>query len=130
MVNLDEGKQRKRPSEPHYCVIRKTTDIKLAALRAYLDGTMSFDNSVLESLSKYFGIACAADSFANMDLDFLDHVIRQWPSENLIAIKRNFFRPDVQRTRLDSVVDVAKGVYSSLRMNGVSRLSNYDGNHC
>ena len=34
--------------------LQKSKEVNLAALRAYVDGTMDFDNSVLESISKRF----------------------------------------------------------------------------
>ena len=34
--------------------LRKSKEVNLAALRAYVEGTMDFDNSVLESISKCF----------------------------------------------------------------------------
>jgi hypothetical protein len=42
-----EGRDNK-----HRVQIRKTTDVPLAAVRAYLDGTMSFDTAVLQGISE------------------------------------------------------------------------------
>lgn len=54
-VNLDQERGRTpRPgSQPQitHCIIRPTTVIRMAALGAYLNKTMSFDNSVLEAIS-------------------------------------------------------------------------------
>lgn len=43
-----------RPDHPnvHKVAIRKTNAVNLAAVEAYLEGKMSFDNSVLEAISK------------------------------------------------------------------------------
>lgn len=54
VVDLDVERGRTaRPSFPntHYVTIRKTGAVNLAALEAYLKGTMGFDNSVLEAIS-------------------------------------------------------------------------------
>ena len=54
-VDLDAEKGATvRPDHPntHRVVIRKTSAINLAAVKAYLEGKMSFDNSVLEAISE------------------------------------------------------------------------------
>jgi hypothetical protein len=56
-VDLDNERGRPaRPSAPniHHVSIRKTGAVNLAALEAYLKGTMSFDNSILEAISKSY----------------------------------------------------------------------------
>lgn len=56
-VDLDNERGRTaRASAPniHHVTVRKTGAVNLAALEAYLKGTMSFDNSVLEAISKSF----------------------------------------------------------------------------
>lgn len=52
-------------------------------------------------------------------LDFLDHVIRQHPSDTMVSIKRNFFQRGSRPFKLDDVVEVFKGTYCSIRMNQV-----------
>ena len=56
VVDLDNERGRTaRASAPntHHVSIRKTGTVNLSALESYLKGTMSFDNSVLEAISKY-----------------------------------------------------------------------------
>lgn len=56
MIDLDKDKNiptREGRSNVHKLVIRRTGYVNLAALQAYLNGTMTFDNSVLEAISKY-----------------------------------------------------------------------------
>ena len=56
MVDLDEDRNipaREGRSNTHKFVMRRTGYVNLAALQAYLNGTMTFDNSVLEAISKY-----------------------------------------------------------------------------
>ena len=54
-----------------------------------------------------------------MGLDFLDHVMRQNPSENLISIKRNFYSPDAPRIPLENYLEVIKGTYAAFRISDV-----------
>lgn len=48
--------------------------------------------------------------------DFLDHLIRQWPSERYTVQKRSFFARGPQRCPLDLTVEAMKGVYASIRL--------------
>ncbi|KAL6893135.1 Piwi domain-containing protein [Trichoderma longibrachiatum] len=102
-VDLDDGKPpgRSGRSNKFYVMLRKTTEIQMSALRGYLERKMQFNNSVQEALN------------------FMDHLIRQWPSENLLAIKRNFYRKNEAGTPLlrDGVITVHKGTYASLRLS-------------
>lgn len=101
-LNLDtEYGRPARPNSPNVFtfVMRQTTKIRLGALKAYMEGKSSWSNHVLECLN------------------FFDHAMRQFPSENLLAIKRNFY--DQSRGKLemlDLVVGAAKGIYSSFRL--------------
>ncbi|KAJ4271702.1 Protein argonaute [Fusarium torreyae] len=104
-VDLDEG-QRPAGAKPRdggkfYVTIRKTTEIQVAALQGYLEHKISFNNSVQEALN------------------FLDHLVRQYPSKNLLAIKRNFYRTGQPGAPLQdgAVVEVHKGTYASVRMS-------------
>ncbi|KAI9643732.1 Protein argonaute [Ciborinia camelliae] len=49
-------------------------------------------------------------------LDFLDHMLRQWPSERYTVQKRSFFARGPQRSPLDHTIEAMKGVYSSIRL--------------
>lgn len=48
--------------------------------------------------------------------DFLDHCMRQMPSQHYTEIKRSFFHHGLKRTALDGCVEAMKGVYSSMRL--------------
>ncbi|KAK2034238.1 piwi domain-containing protein [Colletotrichum zoysiae] len=104
-VDLDEGKPvRPNSKQPRdnsfFFVMKQTKRINLAALDAYLTGKMDWDNSVLECLN------------------FLDHLVRQYPSERLLSIKRNFYNERNKKSyELGPCLEVVKGVYSSVRMN-------------
>lgn len=104
-VDLDGGKpvqaNRKGGSNLFYVTIRQTTEIKIAALQGYLDRKIDFNNVVQEALN------------------FLDHLIRETPSKNLLAIKRNFYHRNGSGRRLmdGSIVEVHQGTYASLRLS-------------
>ncbi|KAM3550059.1 hypothetical protein MY1884_008443 [Beauveria asiatica] len=105
-VNLDEGRvppQQKptRSNNVFHVTLRKTTEVQMAALKGYLEQRVQFNNAVSEALN------------------FVDHLIRQWPSQNLLAIKRNFYKLQAKgRPLMDgSLVEVHKGTYASVRLS-------------
>ncbi|KAL9121776.1 MAG: hypothetical protein Q9187_001664 [Circinaria calcarea] len=101
MIDLDKDKNippREGRSNTHKISIRRTGYVNLVALQAYLNGTMAFDNSVLEAIS------------------FLDHLLREDPSKRMIAIKRSFFHSKITaRASIGGGVEAMKGVYQSIR---------------
>ncbi|KAI5462319.1 Piwi domain-containing protein [Mariannaea sp. PMI_226] len=104
-VDLDEGKRppdaKPRPGADFLVTIRKTTEVKVAALQGYLEHKISFNNTVQEALN------------------FLDHLVRQWPSQHLLSIKRNFYKQSAAGIPLNdgAIVEVHKGGYASVRMS-------------
>ncbi|KAL0939565.1 eukaryotic translation initiation factor 2c [Colletotrichum truncatum] len=105
MVDLDEGLPPPKSGKPRRdnsfkLILRQTKPIHLAALEAYLKGQMDWDNTVLESMN------------------FLDHLVRQYPSERLLQIKRNFYNERAKKSMdLGPFLELVKGVYASVRMN-------------
>ena len=100
-LDADKGKTR-RPDGPKnqwLLLIKPTGTIRLAALRGYLKGQSSWDNSVLECMS------------------FLDHVLRQGPSERMKLIKRTFFNNASETHPLNNYTEAIKGIYSTIRLN-------------
>ncbi|OAA73597.1 eukaryotic translation initiation factor 2C 2 [Cordyceps fumosorosea ARSEF 2679] len=107
-VNLDEGRpapQQQKPgrqnSNVFHVTLRKTTEVQMSSLKGYLEQRVQYNNGVNEALN------------------FIDHLIRQWPSQNLLAIKRNFYNRVAQsRPLMDgSLVEVRKGTYASIRLS-------------
>ncbi|KAJ0318728.1 hypothetical protein Brms1b_004217 [Colletotrichum noveboracense] len=106
-IDLDEGfpppksgKPRRKDDNKFFFVIRQTKQIHLSALEAYLNNRMDWDNSVLEAMN------------------FLDHLVRQYPTENLLSIKRNFYNEHRKKAfDLGNCIELVKGVYASVRMN-------------
>lgn len=80
--------------------MKQVGKIRMEALQHYLLGKMEWDNSVLECMN------------------FLDHVMRQGPSENMLAIKRNFYSKTANPTPMgDNIVEMLKGTFASIRMS-------------
>lgn len=110
-VNMDEERGRApRPGKAPdvvYLMMKKTNVIRMDALRAYLAGQMGWDEHVLECMN------------------FLDHVLRQNPSEELLSIKRNFYaKTNAPRELLDRTnrhIEAVKGIYASIRTNSSMR---------
>ncbi|GAO18386.1 uncharacterized protein UV8b_05404 [Ustilaginoidea virens] len=104
-VNLDENRQPAgapvRESARFLVTLRATTEVHIAALRGYLDRKIQFNTSV------------------QVAMNFMDHLLRQWSSSRLIAIKRNFYNPSERgRPLLEGhVLEVHKGTYASIRMS-------------
>jgi eukaryotic translation initiation factor 2C len=119
MVDLDAEKGRQRtPPELCYVVIRPTKQIRMAVIQSYLSKQMPFDNSVLEAISKIF--KSTPIFLTDVFVDFLDHAIRQWPSEQYTSIKRSFFSRGANSYQIDNCIVAMKGVYTSIRLCDVS----------
>ncbi|KAF4508562.1 hypothetical protein G6O67_004923 [Ophiocordyceps sinensis] len=111
-VDLDHGKRppgaTTRPpgattrDNKFLICIRQTTTVNMSALQGYLDQKMSFNTSV------------------QVALNFIDHLIRQFPSQNLLAIKRNFYNQEQRGKPLmpaGCYIEAHKGLYASVRMS-------------
>lgn len=85
-------------NNPGYRVIvRKSKAINLQVLENWLAKKGSFDEGVLESLN------------------FLDHLLREWPSSRYTPVKRAFFDQNEEGRNFDSILDVRKGFYQAIR---------------
>ncbi|KAI9845055.1 MAG: hypothetical protein M1838_001912 [Thelocarpon superellum] len=108
LVDLDaeEGiTPREGRENIHRVVIRKTSVVHLAALKAYLAGQVSFDSSILSAIN------------------FLDHLLRQHPSTYLTAIRQSFFAHGYERFPLGKGVEAFKGIYQTIRACQGGRLA-------
>ncbi|KAG6053508.1 hypothetical protein E4U32_007534 [Claviceps aff. humidiphila group G2b] len=75
--------------------------VQISVIREYLDGKVRLNTSV------------------QVALNFMDHLLRQWPSKHMVAIERSFY-PQHQKGRslMDGhVLDVHQGTYASIRMS-------------
>lgn len=92
-------------NNPGYRVIvRKSKAINLQILENWLAKKGSFDERVLEALN------------------FLDHLLREWPSTRYTPVKRAFFDQDEEGRNFDSILDVRKGFYQAIRPALVNTL--------
>lgn len=113
-VDLDREQGRKphptRGPDMAYVIIKRTTTIRLDALKAYLMGQMGWDDHVLECMN------------------FLDHVMREWPAQHMVAIKRNLYpKSGYEQALLDNNrwLIAMKGIYSSIRTNSSIKTGGY-----
>ncbi|CAN8104783.1 unnamed protein product [Discula destructiva] len=113
-IDMDEAQGRKahpvNGPDIVYVVIKRTTTIRLDALRAYLTGKMGWDDHVLECMN------------------FFDHVMREWPRHAMVAIKRNLYpKTGYQQGLLDNNrwLIAIKGIYSSIRTNSSMMTGGY-----
>ena len=54
-----------------------------------------------------------------LQLGFLDHVLRETPSKNLINLRRSYFSrtgPSQDRALLGGGIEAMRGIYQSIRM--------------
>jgi eukaryotic translation initiation factor 2C len=97
-LDVEMGRPSHGGTNTFRVVVKHTTKIHLEVLRQYLQGTYDWDIRVLECMN------------------FLDHAIRQRPSETMIPIKRTFFSHDQEQRPLDLCVAAACGTYASIRL--------------
>ncbi|KAH8673309.1 Piwi domain-containing protein [Xylariales sp. PMI_506] len=103
-VDLDReaGRSVLGRSGVYYVHIRQSTMIRMEYLRSYLQRKSDWDSHVLECMN------------------FLDHLLRQWPGETMQIIKRNFYPLNGADMGLDAIVVVRKGTYSAFKLGEVS----------
>ena len=113
MVDLDaeDGRTGGRDGNSFRLSIRRTKRLDVSIIQSYLEGRVSFDVSVLEAIN------------------FLDHVLREGPSQSdqFTKVKRSFFRRDATRSDLGGGIECLRGVYQSLRLaEGKKLIINLD----
>ncbi|KAI4955490.1 hypothetical protein J4E91_001351 [Alternaria rosae] len=100
-VDLDE--EEGRPTKPgargnkHTIHVRWTCQVDFINLNAFLNGQASWSNECIDTIN------------------FLDHVMREWPSQQYTQIKKSFFQRGEVRFDLGGGVEAFKGVFASLR---------------
>lgn len=103
IVDLDE-EEKGKPSQDGRNAFRlhivRTKQVNLHNITAYLQGKIQFNIDVMEGVN------------------FLDHLLREGPSQNpnLIAVRRSFFARNGSRSDLGGGIEVFRGVYQSLRL--------------
>ncbi|KAH7138259.1 Piwi domain-containing protein [Dendryphion nanum] len=99
--NPDFSQGQKEPAKPgknkHTVFLRMTRKIDFASLGAYLNGKGDWNPVCIDSVN------------------FLDHVLRERPSQRYTQIKKSFFERGEARFDLGGSVEAFKGVFASLR---------------
>lgn len=106
-IDLDEGDSRPRRNprdNTHKVVIQKSGRVPLQVVEAFVKGQYRIDNDVL------------------VGINFLDHLMRETPSKQFIAIKRSFFQQAGAR-ELERGVEAWKGIFQSVRATQGGRLT-------
>jgi eukaryotic translation initiation factor 2C len=85
-------------------VIRKSSTVALQTVEAFVKGKYRLDNDVIVGIT------------------FLDHLMRETPSNKFLSIKRSFFEGKDSRV-LSGGVEAWKGIFQSVRATQGGRLT-------
>ncbi|KAF1977039.1 eukaryotic translation initiation factor 2C 2 [Bimuria novae-zelandiae CBS 107.79] len=98
-VDLDEEEGRKNNTgkNKHKIFIKFTRQVDFSGLQAFLDGRAAYSTECIDAIN------------------FLDHLMREGPSQKYTQIKKSFFQRGEQRFDLGGGVEAFKGVFASLR---------------
>jgi eukaryotic translation initiation factor 2C len=102
-ITVDLDDEEGRPTKPgqrgnkHTIHLRHTRKVDFANLQSFLAGQVSWSNECIDTVN------------------FLDHCMREWPSQRYTQIKKSFFQRGEQRFDLGGGVEAFKGVFASLR---------------
>lgn len=96
-----QGRTPRAPREDkknvHTIYLRHTRVVDFAHLRAFLDGHATWSSDCIDTIN------------------FLDHLMRELPSQQYTQIKKSFFQRGEQRFDLGGGIEAFKGVFASLR---------------
>jgi eukaryotic translation initiation factor 2C len=99
-INVDLDEEEGKPSRAngkHIVFVRWTRKVDFYGLNAFLSGSASWSAQCIDTVN------------------FLDHVLREGPSQKYTQIKKSFFQRGEQRFDLGGGVEAFKGVFASLR---------------
>lgn len=98
-LDAEEGKPTKAGARgnKHTVHLRWTRQVDFNGLQAFLNGQASWSPECIDTIN------------------FLDHLMREWPSRQYTQIKKSFFQRGEQRFDLGGGVEAFKGVFASLR---------------
>lgn len=106
-VDLDAEDARPRRGardNKHRIVIKKSGTVPLQCVEAFVKGQYKIDNDVISGIT------------------FLDHLMRETPSNRFLSIKRSFFKPG-NAYNLNGGVEAWKGIFQSVRASQGGRLT-------
>jgi len=97
-LDAEKGQQPQQGQAPDQIkvIIRPAKVVRMAVVEAYFNKSMPWDNSILEAIN------------------FLDHAIRIWPSDQFTLVKKLFFIRGEQRTALDNIIKAMRNIYTSI----------------
>jgi eukaryotic translation initiation factor 2C len=95
-LDVEEGKPS-RANGQHTVFVRWTRKVDFSGLNAFLEGHATWNPECIDTVN------------------FLDHVLREGPSQKYTQIKKSFFQRGEQRFDLGGGVEAFKGVFASLR---------------
>lgn len=102
-VEVDLNSKTDSDKPPAYrIIVRKSKTVNLQVLQNWLQKKGSFDERVLEALN------------------FMDHLLREYPSIQYTAVKRAFYDHKEEGRNFDSTLDLRKGFYQAIRPAFVS----------
>ena len=104
-VDLNAEENKKSSDRSRATVfIKQTKELSFDVLRGFLSGQLIWDREgkkavqFLESMS------------------FLDHLLREWPTQRYTAIKKSFFMRGSHRAVLSPGIEALKGAFASMRI--------------
>lgn len=106
-VDLDseDTRPRRTPRDNKFkVVIKKSSTVALQTVEAFVKGQYRLDNDVIVGIT------------------FLDHLMRETPSNKFLSIKRSFFDGKDARV-LSGGVEAWKGIFQSVRATQGGRLT-------
>ncbi|KAH9879905.1 hypothetical protein J1614_001929 [Plenodomus biglobosus] len=102
-ITVDLDQEEGRPTKAsargnkHTLHLRLTRKVDFYHMAAFLNGQTGWSNECIDTIN------------------FLDHVMREWPSQRYTQIKKSFFQRGEQRFDLGGGIEAFKGVFASLR---------------
>jgi eukaryotic translation initiation factor 2C len=118
LIDFDIEYGRKEMSDKlhiYRLFVRKSRKVNLEVIDMWLQKKMPFDENVLQALSEFeLALSYQIDESLTK-ADFLDHLMREWPSSRYKAFKRSFFDPNEPPGEIDYTINVFKGWYQAIR---------------
>lgn len=102
-ITVDLDAEQGRPTKEggktnkHIVHLRFTRQVDFNGLNAFLNGQASWSPECIDTIN------------------FFDHLMREWPSQQYTQIKKSFFQRGEQRFDLGGGIEAFKGVFASLR---------------
>ncbi|KAI5284276.1 hypothetical protein KEM54_001460 [Ascosphaera aggregata] len=104
-LDLEEGRTQSTGKNVFRLAVRQTKTVNLAVVMDYVKGNTSFNKDALEGLN------------------FLDHLIREYPSSIFLAIKRSYFSDQMPQRDIGGGAVAYKGIYQAIKVVHPGRLS-------